>query len=86
MIGGTAGDSSFYDLPGIGWISYFTGSGCAFHSTYWHNDYGKPRSHGCVNLLPEDAKWVYRWSMPVADYNERWTHAQRNAGTLVKVF
>ena len=69
MTGGTAGDSDYYDLPGIGWCSYFTASGIAFHSTYWHNDYGHPRSHGCVNMLPEDAKWIFRWTAPAVPYD-----------------
>jgi lipoprotein-anchoring transpeptidase ErfK/SrfK len=86
MVGG-AGDSDSYDLPGIGWVSYFTASGIAFHGTYWHNDYGKPRSHGCVNMLPEDARWVFRWTLPVAPYEQRWTRtAKRADGSLVKVF
>lgn len=76
-----------YDLPGIPWVAYFTSSGIAFHGTYWHNDYGKPRSHGCVNLLPEDAQWVYRWSLPVAPPDQRWTRLRdRKQGTLVRVF
>jgi lipoprotein-anchoring transpeptidase ErfK/SrfK len=82
-----AGAARSYDLPGIAWVSYFTSSGIAFHSTYWHNDYGKPRSHGCVNLLPEDAKWIYRWTMPATPYEQRWTRvAKRDEGSLVKVF
>jgi lipoprotein-anchoring transpeptidase ErfK/SrfK len=81
------GEARSYDLPGIAWISYFTGSGIAFHSTYWHNDYGKPRSHGCVNLLPEDSKWIYRFSMPATPYEQRWTRsAKRSEGTLIKVY
>ena len=39
-----------YSLAGVPWCSFFTGLGHAFHGTYWHNDYGRPRSHGCVNL------------------------------------
>ena len=54
-----------YDLPGVPWISYITESGVAFHGTYWHNDFGKPRSHGCINLTPQAAKWVYRWTLPI---------------------
>jgi hypothetical protein len=46
----------------------FHGSGAALHSTYWHADYGAPRSRGCINLLPEDAKWLFRWMHPVVDY------------------
>jgi hypothetical protein len=54
-----------YDLPGVPWIVYFTESGVSFHGTYWHNNYGHPRSHGCVNLTPRAAKWLYRWTIPV---------------------
>ncbi|MCL5998647.1 MAG: L,D-transpeptidase family protein [Chloroflexi bacterium] len=86
MIGGARGTNDFYDLPGVGWVSYFTASRIAFHSTYWHNDYGRPRSHGCVNMLPEDAKWVFRWTMPSSPYEERWTRTGApSEGTLVKV-
>jgi len=61
---GEAGAGRGYDLPGVPWVSFFTGTGVSFHGTYWHNDYGKPRSHGCVNLLPADAKFIYRWTRP----------------------
>lgn len=57
-----------YDLPGVGWTVLFHGSGAALHSTYWHADFGAPRSRGCINLLPEDAKWLFRWTHPVIDY------------------
>lgn len=53
-----------FDLPGVPWVSYFTRDGVAFHGTYWHNDFGVPHSHGCINLRPQDAKWVYRWTNP----------------------
>lgn len=66
MSGGTTGAS--YDLPGIAWTSIFVTGGVAIHSTFWHNDYGVPRSHGCVNLTPEDAKWVFLWSLPTVSY------------------
>ena len=86
MVGGAAGDGDFYDLPGISWVSYFTNSGIAFHGTYWHNDYGRPRSHGCVNMLPEDAKWVFLWTLPTATYENHHTRtAKRKDGSLVKV-
>ena len=62
---GEAGAGQGYDLPGVPWVSFFTGTGDSFHGTYWHNDYGRPRSHGCVNLTPADAKFIYRWTMPV---------------------
>lgn len=85
MAGGTTGFDGYY-LPGIGWVSYFTGSGIAFHATYWHNDFGARRSHGCVNMLPEDAHWIFRWTMPSYPATAR-QHllVNRSEGTLVEV-
>lgn len=57
--------SNGFDLPGVPWVSYITESGVAFHGTFWHNDFGKPRSHGCINLPSKAAKWIYRWTNPV---------------------
>lgn len=62
MTGGTPTEG--YDLPGVPWVMYFSGNGAALHGTYWHNDYGTPRSAGCINLRPEDAKWLFRWTVP----------------------
>lgn len=56
--------SSGFDLPGVPWVLYITESGISFHGTYWHNDYGRPRSHGCINLTPQAAKWLFRWTTP----------------------
>ena len=86
MSGGQEGEGDHYDLAGVPWVSYFTKSRIAFHGAYWHNDFGVQRSHGCVNLLPEDSQWVYRWTAPVAPHNERWTDtAKRDEGSLVRV-
>jgi lipoprotein-anchoring transpeptidase ErfK/SrfK len=65
MAAGDRAAANSYDLPGIPWISYITEDGIAFHGTYWHNDFGHPRSHGCVNLSPQAARWIYLWSNPV---------------------
>jgi hypothetical protein len=73
-----------YDLPGVPWCSFFTGYGNAFHGTYWHNDYGRPRSHGCVNLPSEDAKWLYRWSRPNVPIGEDYLHLP-GEGTQVQI-
>ncbi|MBP7687949.1 MAG: L,D-transpeptidase, partial [Thermoflexales bacterium] len=67
---GFIGRADEYDLPGVPYCTYFTQEGAAVHGAYWHNDFGHPRSHGCVNVLAEDAKWVYRWSMPAATYDD----------------
>jgi lipoprotein-anchoring transpeptidase ErfK/SrfK len=63
MTGGTTGGG--YDLPGIGWTTLFASKGMAIHATFWHNSFGTPQSHGCVNCKPEDARWVFRWTLPV---------------------
>lgn len=47
-----------YYLPNVQWIMYFY-SGYAIHGTYWHNNFGQPMSHGCVNLPNEEALWFY---------------------------
>ncbi|MCY3779803.1 MAG: LysM peptidoglycan-binding domain-containing protein [Chloroflexi bacterium] len=47
-----------YDLPNVPWVSYFY-AGYAIHGTYWHNNFGTPMSHGCVNMTTPDAKWFY---------------------------
>ncbi len=61
--------ANIYNLPGVPWVSFFTGAGHAFHGTYWHNDYGRPRSNGCVNLTSSVAKWIYLWTTPVVPAN-----------------
>jgi hypothetical protein len=81
---GEAGAGRPYDLPGVPWVSFFTGTGISFHGTYWHNDYGQPRSHGCVNLTPADAKFIYRWSRPKVPPETQYLHLP-GEGTLVQI-
>ncbi len=50
-----------YDLPGVPWVMYFYGD-YAIHGAYWHNSFGVPTSHGCVNLTVEDAQALYNWA------------------------
>lgn len=64
MAAGDGADANSYDLPGVPWVCYLLENGISFHGTYWHNNFGRPRSHGCVNLSTQDAQWVYRWSNP----------------------
>ncbi len=56
-------DAEAYELPGVPWVSYFESStGVAIHGTFWHNNFGRTMSHGCINMRSEDAKWIYRWT------------------------
>lgn len=52
--------------PGVPWVSFFDKGGYSLHGTYWHNNFGSRMSHGCVNMRCEEAKWIYRWSLPAA--------------------
>ena len=73
-----------FDLPGVCFDSFFWGA-VAIHGTYWHNDYGRPRSHGCVNLPPQAARWIYRWTVPVPLYDMDWVRVP-HGGTPVIVY
>lgn len=59
-----------YELPGVPWASFFHSAGIALHGTYWHDNFGHKMSHGCINMRNEDAKWIYRWSLPSASPKE----------------
>lgn len=50
-----------YYLPGVPWVMYFY-QGYALHGTYWHNNFGQPMSHGCVNMPTDEAEWFFRWT------------------------
>ena len=78
------GTENTYHLPGVPWVSFFTGTGVAFHGTYWHNDYGRPSSRGCVNLTSDDAKFVYRWTRPEVPPETPYL-SQPGEGTRVQV-
>jgi hypothetical protein len=61
---------AWFDLPGVPWNTFFTIEGIAIHGTYWHNDFGVVRSHGCVNVPIPVAKFIYRWTFPTAPYTD----------------
>jgi lipoprotein-anchoring transpeptidase ErfK/SrfK len=52
----------YYNVPDVPWVLYFTNSGHALHGTYWHNNFGTPMSHGCINLPLDVAAWLYDWA------------------------
>lgn len=84
MTSGSPENPVGYDLPGVPWVSYINDKGISFHGTYWHNDFGHPRSHGCINLPISSAEWIYRWTQPVVSFGEDlvWT----DPGTRVDIY
>lgn len=61
----TAGSfQSGYSTPAVPWSTMISGEGIAIHGAFWHNAFGEKRSHGCINVTPEDAKWIFRWTTP----------------------
>jgi hypothetical protein len=83
MTGGEG--EGYYDLPGVAFPVYFTGTGIASHGTYWHNDFVRPHSHGCVNMTNQDAQWVFRWSDPPLPYEQFGMNADPDEATPVTV-
>ena len=74
-----------YNLPGVKWVQYFYQE-YAFHGTYWHDDFGIPKSHGCVNMTNADSQWLFNWAGPVWDEQTVWFQSSEdNPGTLVVV-
>jgi hypothetical protein len=75
-----------FELRDVPWVMYFKG-GYALHGAYWHDDFGRVRSHGCVNLAPIDARYAFLWSLP--DVPEHWHAAYASdalgSGTIVQI-
>ncbi|MBX3184917.1 MAG: L,D-transpeptidase [Polyangiaceae bacterium] len=81
MSGDEPGDE--FDLKDVPYVQYFN-QGYAFHAAYWHDGFGRPRSHGCINLAPEDARWLFQFTDPPVP--QRWHGAMATGGgTLVHI-
>jgi lipoprotein-anchoring transpeptidase ErfK/SrfK len=82
---GQEGKPDYYSLEDVPWAMYFY-EGYSLHGTYWHDGFGYRHSHGCVNLSPIDAKWLYNWTTPVVAQGGRGAVAPKdNPGTWVSV-
>lgn len=63
MKGGKKEDGDFYDLPNVPDTMYFN-QGWGIHGAYWHNNFGNPMSHGCINEPLDKAHWLFEWAGP----------------------
>ncbi|OGG02372.1 hypothetical protein A2W14_00430 [Candidatus Gottesmanbacteria bacterium RBG_16_37_8] len=68
MSGGNKANNTYYYLPNVPWVMFFGNSkipwyrGFSFHGTYWHNNFGTPMSHGCVNMKTPEAEQLFNWA------------------------
>jgi hypothetical protein len=81
MSGDEVGDE--FDLRDVPYVQYFSGN-IAFHAAYWHDAFGVPRSHGCVNLAPIDARWLFHFTEPSVPRGWHGAFSLRD-GTLVSI-
>lgn len=72
MIGGSKAAGTYYNLPNVPHVVYFY-QGYAIHGAYWHNNFGHPMSHGCINVSPANMALLYPWieySTPITIYGQ----------------
>ena len=75
--------SDSYSLLDVPFVQYFH-KGFALHGTYWHDEFGRVRSHGCVNLAPADAAWLFEWTDPPVP--DQWHGViNKDRGTVVNI-
>lgn len=85
MEGGKKETHTYYYLPNVPYTQYFY-KGFGLHGTYWHNNFGQPMSHGCVNLATPDAEKLFYWtSPPVGDGQTIVYPTKDNPGTRVVI-
>ncbi len=84
MEGGSWETGDYYNLPNVQWVQYFY-KDYSFHGAYWHNNFGVPMSHGCVNMTNADAKWLYEWASPTVTEFKWHVTEKTDPGTLVIV-
>ncbi len=94
MSGGTPGTGTYYYLPNVPWVMFFSNNevarerGFSLHGTYWHNNFGHPMSHGCINMRIEDAGTLFAWATPIVTNDSSWSTnaAPDNPGTKVVIY
>ncbi len=91
MEGGNRSLGTYYNLPNVPYTMYYYNSeipkarGYGIHGAYWHNNFGHPMSHGCVNMKPEDAGVLFQWADPSSNTHTTFATAA-NPGTKVVIY
>lgn len=93
MSGGSKALGTYYYLPNVPYVMYFYNDqyprsrGFGLHGTYWHNNFGKPMSHGCVNMKTSDAALLYQWADPYLSQGQRSVQASAdNPSTEIIIY
>lgn len=92
MSGGNAAIGTYYYLPNVPFVEFFGNSeipwsrGFSFHGTYWHNNFGHPMSHGCINMRTEDAEKLFYWTNPNLEGKGSGPATRDNPGTPVTIY
>jgi len=83
-MGGGVKGKDYYFLEDVPYHMYFS-QGFAIHGAYWHDNFGIKQSHGCVNIAPRDAYWLFNWTSPKVE-GSKWVKSKpANPGTYVYV-
>lgn len=92
MSGGNQALGTYYYLPNVPYVQFFGNAsipwsrGFSFHGTYWHNNFGQPMSHGCINMRTEDAEKLFYWTTPNLNGKNIARTGQDNPGTRVVIY
>lgn len=92
MTGGSKILGTYYYLPNVPYTMFFYNEnipkwrGFGIHGTYWHNNFGHPMSHGCINMRTEDAKLLYYWARPDLQGKNSVAATNDNSGTEVIIY
>ncbi len=94
MQGGSKELQTYYYLPNVPYVMFFYNTeiekmrGYSFHGAYWHNNFGHPMSHGCINMKNDDAKLLYEWANPMVTNAKAWSTpaTKEDPGTKVIIY
>jgi lipoprotein-anchoring transpeptidase ErfK/SrfK len=93
MSGGNQALGTYYNLPNVPFTMFFannevpTWKGFGIHGTYWHNNFGHPMSHGCVNMKTEEVEQLYYWAQPdLPEGLSSVRSSDQNPGTKVIIY
>jgi len=93
MSGGSVALHTYYYLPNVPYTMFFgnqeipASKGFSFHGTYWHNNFGHPMSHGCINMKTSEAGILYHWADPKLVEGKNSGYADKdNPGTKVVIY